>query len=146
MRDNLLFFGFSEASSADERRTENCTQKVLDFCVDTLKIENARTDIEIERANRVGRFHHQKNRPIVVRFSHFPDKSLIKSKAFAELKNSGYRVSEQLAKAIQDKRKQLIPMMIQAKQYGKTAFLSYDKLIINSTSFTVEQVHRAGYS
>lgn len=146
MRDNLLFFGFPEASSVDERRTENCTQKILDFCVDTLKIENARTDIKIERAHRVGRFLQQKNRPIVVRFNHFPDKTLIKSKAFAELKNSGYRVSEQFPKAIQDKRKQLIPVMIQAKQDGKTAFLSYDKLIINGTSFTVENVHRAGYS
>lgn len=146
MRDNLLFFGFSEPATFDERRSEDCARKILNFCAETLKIENAHSEIKIERAHRVGKYVSQKSRPIVVKFNHYPDKTKIKSKAFTELKDSNYRVSEQFPKAIQDRRKQLIPVMVKAKQDGKNAHLSYDKLIINGSTFTVENVHTAGYS
>jgi len=70
-------------------------------------------------------------------FNHFPDKQLIKHK-FRDIDNqssssdpSRIRCSEHFPPVIQEHRKKLIPAMIKAKQEGRTAYLSYDKLFIN---------------
>jgi hypothetical protein len=38
----------------------------------------------------------------------------------------------------------LIPTLIKAKEDGKKAYLSYDKLYINNKMFTIENVTSAG--
>lgn len=147
MRDNLLFFGFDEKKSVEERKAENCAETILNFCKDDLKILDAVTSIKIERAHRVGKYDNSKTRPIVVKFSHYPDKLKIKQRVFRDLPpESSYRVSDQFPKAIQDRRKLLIPTLIKAREDNKTASLSYDKLIINGKSYTVDTVASAGYS
>ncbi|XP_053406562.1 uncharacterized protein LOC128559296 [Mercenaria mercenaria] len=166
MRDNLLFFGFDECKTPQERNAENCTDLILDYCKETLKIPDAQAAIKIERAHRLGyRYDRNKTRPIVVKFNHYPDKVLVKQKAhealqsFLSAKNASsnqtgasasptrpkIRVSEKFPKIIQDRRKALIPILVKAKEGGKKAYLSYDKLYIN-TMYTVENVASAGYS
>lgn len=170
MRDNLLFFGFVEGRTDEDRRSENCTQMVLDYCQNTLQMEDARTNVKIERAHRLGnRYEINKPRPIVVKFSHYPDKQLVKQKS-RELSQANrnaqvgdragsqdnervdrptgpqIRVSDQFPKVIQDRRKVLVPAMIKAKQAGKTAYLSYDKLYIDRKSYTGETVSTSGFS
>ncbi|KAH3787220.1 hypothetical protein DPMN_165340 [Dreissena polymorpha] len=91
-------------------------------------------------------------------FSHFPDKELIKQKC-REMSNNDQntfssgtsgtphiRCSDQFPPAIQERRRKLIPTMIKARQDGKTAYISYDKLIINGQAITVDTVSLAGYS
>lgn len=56
------------------------------------------------------------------------------------------RVSEQFPKIIQERRRVLIPAMIKAKNDGKPAYISYDKLFINNKMYTVENVANSGYS
>jgi len=85
MRDNLLFFGFDECDSVENRKTENCTEKILNFCSDTLEITDAQTTIKIERAHRIGQYNHDKKRPIVVKFNHYPDKLTVKQQAAEKL-------------------------------------------------------------
>lgn len=149
MRDNLLFFGFAEPPSAEERRSENCTQTFHKYCEKELNIPDASSAIKIERAHRIGRYDSSKPRPIVVKFNHYPDKLLVKQKCSDLQRNSEtrsqIRVSEQFPKLIQDKRRQLIPVLIKAKQDGKTAYLSYDKLFINNKMFTVDTLPQSGY-
>ncbi|XP_060585205.1 uncharacterized protein LOC132741129 [Ruditapes philippinarum] len=172
MRDNLLFFGFEEGKTPDDRRTENCTKLILDFLSNSLKIPEAHVAIKIERAHRLGyKYEIGKSRPIVVKFNHYPDKLLVKqlshefNQSFGKGKsdenstgennstNNSYhvqrpkiRVSEQYPKIIQDRRKMLIPTLIKAKEDGKKAYLSYDKLYINNKMFTTENVSSAGYN
>ncbi|KAH3876593.1 hypothetical protein DPMN_000440 [Dreissena polymorpha] len=75
-------------------------------------------------------------RPIVVKFNYFGDKETVKSAAREKLKNSNFRVSDQLPKQIQDRRKKLLPYMIEAKRQGKQANLSYDALYIDRVKYT----------
>ena len=126
MRDNLLFMGFPECDSFEDRKNENCVKMVHDFCRDRLKISDAHDSVKIERAHRLGRYTRNKSRPIIVKFNHFPDKMLIKSRAFEELKGTSFRVAEEYPKVIQDRRKVLGETMKRAREAGRTASLSYD--------------------
>ena len=109
MRDNLLFFGFAEPQTPDDRRSENCAESIHNYC------PNASANIKLERAHRIGRYEHAKIRPIVVKFNHYPDKVSVKQKCLESQNANGenqrpqIRVSEQYPKVIQDKKKQLIP-------------------------------------
>jgi hypothetical protein len=129
MRENLLFFGFSEENTLDERKNEDCKSKVLNFCADTLEIENAHS-IKIDRIHRLGKFIAGKNRPIVAKFHDPPVKLTVKDKAFEKLHHTDYRVSDQFPKAIQERRRRLIPELQKKRQEGYDAVLSYDKLVI----------------
>ena len=144
MRDNLIFFSFEECRTFDERMNENCIDKILSFCEKELNLENIHNSVKLERAHRVGKFTAAKNRPIVVKFNSYQDKLSVKKRAFDQLKDSQFRVSEQFPKVIQERRKTLIPHLIKAKQEGKKAVLSYDKLYIDNQLFkpTNVQVNR----
>jgi hypothetical protein len=51
MRDNLLFFDFTECETATERKGENCEKKILDFCTDALGFADAHNTLKIESEN-----------------------------------------------------------------------------------------------
>ena len=138
MRDNLLFFNFDELPTPSARSEENCVAKILDFCINHLNIPDARESIKIDRANRIGIYDNTKKRPILVKFNCFQDKTSIKQCAYTSLKNSHYRVSDQYPKAIQNRRRALIPHLINARDSNKRAVLSYDKLYIDGDLFTGE--------
>ena len=162
MRNNLLFFGFPERSTAEDRRSEDCVKLLLDTFRDTLGMQDAHVNIKIERAHRIGKYDSSKKRPVVAMFNHFPDKLTVKQK-FRDLappddtsneaassetgnRSSGIRCSEQFPPVIQERRKSLIPAMIKAREDGKTAHLSYDKLFINNKMYTVDTVRTSGYA
>lgn len=160
MRSNLLFFGFPEKNTLEDRKSENCAKMILDYCEASLKIPNAHNSIKVERAHRLSpKYDMNKTRPIVVAFNHYPDKMMIKQKANELFKQNppissddtlhpytNIRVSEQFPKVIQDRRKLLIPAMIKAKQDGKSAYISVDKLYINNKMYTVDTVSTSGYT
>jgi hypothetical protein len=129
MRDNLLFFGLSEKNSADERKSENCRERIVEFFTDILALENAE-NIKLDRVHRIGKYTPGKNRPIVAKFNYFPDKLTVKNAAFDKLQNTDYRVGDQFPRAVQEKRRRLIPELIKAREEGKDAVLVYDKLVI----------------
>ena len=99
---------------------------------------DARETIKIDRAHRIGIYDNTKKRPIVAKFNFFQDKATIKQSAYTALKNSPYRVSDQFPKAIQDRRRALIPHLIKARESNKKAVLSYDKLYIDGRLFRGE--------
>ena len=135
MRDNLIFFNFKEPHTADERRAEDCTKIIVDFCENTLRIPDVRTSVKIDRAHRLGSYINGKHRPIVAKFNYYQDKVSIKRAAHDKREATDIRVSDQYPKAIQDRRKLLIPELIKAKQEGKTAVLNYDKLFIDGRRY-----------
>ena len=134
MRDSLLFFGFDECNTFEDRREENCVHTIMNFCETTLNLPNVRDTLKIDRAHRIGPYNKDKTRPIVAKFNFFQDKVVIKRRAFDVLdrSTSKYRISDQFPKAIQDRRKTLIPALIKAKSENKKAVLSYDKLYIDN--------------
>jgi len=84
MRDNLLFHKISE------EKGENCEQKVLNFLKHTLKIER------LQRAHRVRPYIADKTRPIVAKFSDFPDREkVLRAARKAREEGTNHGVSEQ---------------------------------------------------
>lgn len=144
MRDNLLFFGLGEYTTEAERQKENCMEKVLTFCSDVLQIENASQMIKLDRAHRIGGFTEGKKRPIVAKFNYHQDKLTVKQKAYEVLKGSPFRVSDQFPRVIQERRKELYPMLVQARRENKRAFLSYDTLHINGQKIKAPSVSGTG--
>ena len=61
MRNNLLFYNLAERQ--ENRRNENCEEKVLQFCEVELEMSNARNQLAIERAHRIGEYKPAKTRP-----------------------------------------------------------------------------------
>jgi hypothetical protein len=129
MRDNLLFFGVSELNTIDERRNENCHERIMTLFKDNLLIENPE-NIKIDRIHRIGKFIAGKTRPIVAKFNYYQDKLMVKNAAFEKLKYTDYRISDQFPRAIQEKRRQLIPELITAREEGNDAVIIYDKLVV----------------
>jgi len=60
-------------------------------------------------------------------------KSALKS---VNLRDTNYNVSEQYPQEVKDRRKQLIPIMLQARKEGKAAVLVRDKLYINNKLYS----------
>ncbi|XP_053385832.1 uncharacterized protein LOC128550585 [Mercenaria mercenaria] len=134
MRDNLLFFGFAEEKSIEGRKSEDCRGKVLTLCRDTLAMDDV-DSIKLPRVHRIGKYTAGKVRPIVPNFLYTPDKVAVKQAAFERLKDNDYRVSDQYPRAIQEKRRQLIPDLKKARADGYDAIISYDKLLIRGRKF-----------
>lgn len=115
---------------------EDCASKVLEFCETVLKIDNARNRIQIDRAHRMGNKVPGKIRAIVVKFKETKSKMIVKEALRTiNLKESPFGVFDQYPKAIQERRKALIPVMLQARRAGKSAFLVRDKLYVNNRPY-----------
>ncbi|XP_062616738.1 uncharacterized protein LOC134278435 [Saccostrea cucullata] len=132
MRDNLLFYNIKEPSG-DE--TEDCVSIIQDICSSVLEIEGK---VDIERAHRIGRKVTGKIRPVVVKFTRFPQKELVRKNAF-KLKESELSISEQFPKEIQERRKKLLPVLKKAKDDKKKASLVKDKLYIEGKLYRQDQ-------
>jgi len=122
MRDNLLFHNLPE------EKEENCEQKVLKFIKEKLNIEER--EVRLQRAHRIGPFNPSKTRPIVAKFSDYPVRENVR-RAARKLKGTNFGISEQYPKEVVEKRRQLVPIMLQARKDGKEAYLNVDKLYIN---------------
>ena len=126
----------TQMSYANAAAGEDCKAKVHEFCEKILKIPNARTRIYIDRAHRVGAYKPNRPRAIVVKFQDTESKMLVKGALKANnLKDSPYGVFEQYPQMVQERRRALIPVMVEARKAGKTAYLVRDKLYINHRLF-----------
>lgn len=131
MRDNLIFYKIRE------EKDENCENKILDFIENQMHIDNAKTEIKLHRAHRIGTYDGTKTRPIVAKFAYYPDRERVR-KAGKELKGSMYGVSEQFPPEIMETRRQLIPELKKARKEGKEAYIKIDKLYINKRLYNPE--------
>ena len=132
MRDNLIFYRIPEQR---EETGYDCVQKILTFIEDNLKIQNARTEIKLHRAHRMGRFNPSKIRPINSQKSaFFPDREKIRKSA-GLLKNINFGISQQFQKEIMDTRKKLVPIMKAARGNGQDVYIVVDKLYIDKVLY-----------
>jgi hypothetical protein len=139
MRDNLMFFNLPEPDKEEDeegehgtspaRREEDCTQTILKFCTEQLKMEDAGT-IRLDRAHRVGARKMGSIRPIVARFNYYQDRERVR-KAAKNLQGTKYGISEQYPREIQERRRILIDIKKQESAKGKKCALSVDKLYVD---------------
>lgn len=132
MRDNLMFYKIPE----ERNETDNdCVEKVLDLIENDLEIPNAKTEIKLHRAHRVGRYNPTKIRPIVAKFVYYPDREKVRRNA-NKLKDKNRGIGQQFPKEIMEKRKKLVPIMKKAREDGQEAYISVDKLYIDKKLYT----------
>lgn len=124
MRDNLVFYNIPE------EKDEDCAQTILGFIEEEMKVKDARREIKLHRAHRMGQYSTNKLRPIVAKFTYFPDREKVR-KAANVLGGTKFGVSQQFPKEVQEKRRTLVPIMKKAKADGKEAYIVVDKLFIN---------------
>lgn len=127
MRDNLLFYRIPEARDESDA---DCVDKVLNLIEETMGIQNAKQEIKLHRAHRIGKYNPTKVRPIVAKFAYFPDREKVRMSA-GKLKDTNYGISQQFPKEVMDKRRELVPIMKQARANGKDAYIVVDRLYIN---------------
>ena len=97
----------------------------MDFLENTLKIEDTKS-IQIEKAYRFGK---RKNglRPIVVKFTHFKDRTAVKNSS-NRLQNTQYGINPHYPREMVERRNKLVPIMLNERKNGKTAYIVGDKL------------------
>lgn len=100
------------------------------MCGYNLEVEN----VKIENAYRTGKRGVGKKRPIIAIFQSQKERDTVQKSSF-KLKGTSYGIAQQYPKEIVDRRKRLVPVMTRAKQEDKTAFMRYDKLIIDGEEY-----------
>lgn len=101
-----------------------------------LKIPDPESKFDIDVAHRIGERQVGKIRPIVAKFVRREHKDTMKQTAQkCNLRDSPFNVAEQLPKVVQERRKLLIPKMVQFRSEGKRATLTRDKLFVGGAEY-----------
>lgn len=131
MKDNLLFGGIPE--QVGEEDTE---QVVKDFIRKELDIES---DIKFSVVHRLRPRTDRKPRTIVAKFESRKDREMVLKSVPAKLRDKHeFNVNEQFPAEINNRRRELIPVMKEAKRHGKRATLKADKLYIDGRLYTTQ--------
>lgn len=117
---NLIFFGVKE------EKTEG---SLIDYVIKTIEkdTEISVQPFEINKAVRLGQ-NSGKTRPLLVSFTTTWKRNLIfrcKNKF-----SSGIYIKEDFSKETLEKRKELVPVMLEERKKGNIAYIKKDKLIV----------------
>ena len=133
-RNNLCFDGIPEDKNETWMTTEHKIKQVL---TDHLDVKTE--DFSIERAHRVGKVKSQadyKPRTVIAKFLSYKTREQVLNKKKL-LKGKNIFIREDFSDKIQEKRRELIPQMYEARRNNMIAFLRYDKLITRPRMPTV---------
>ena len=111
--------------------------KIKQVLTDHLDIKTE--DFSIERAHRVGKVKSQadyKPRTVIAKFLSYKTREQVLNKKKL-LKGKNIYIREDFSDKIQEKRRELIPQMYEARRNNMIAFLRYDKLITRPRMPTV---------
>ncbi|XP_052793207.1 uncharacterized protein LOC128227051 [Mya arenaria] len=129
MRNNLIFGNIPESPTGEI--PENCEEIVKNFIREKLKIaSNLVEKLSFERVHRMGQREAGRNQKIVAKFSLYKERELVR-REWKVLDGTGYFIHEQFPKEVIEKRKMLVPKLIEAKKEGKLAWISFDTLYID---------------
>ncbi|CAG2199419.1 unnamed protein product [Mytilus edulis] len=134
MRDNLIFKGIYD----DHDPTENTEETVKDFIKTELGLESK--DINFHVVHRLRPRQDRGPRNILAKFERRKDRNRVLEAAKKELKQKPqYYVHEQFPVEIIERRRELIPILKDAREKGHEAVLVEDKLFINKRRFDPRQ-------
>ena len=138
-RENLKFEGIPELpkSSGQQNATskEDTKEVLVNFMENVLGIEDAK-DMEFQRVHRIGKPKSEignGSRTIIARFLRFSDRERV-FKCGHKLKDTSYKMYEDIPKELYDLRKAQMYKLKKARQEGKRANFSKsepDKLYID---------------
>ena len=144
MRDNLIFTGISEPQNENQNEfeieapeTEDVEQTLRDFLKEEMQISRYIGFHRVHRLNSTDRSGRNDGpKPIIAKFERFSDREYVRSQAPKTLIGKPFGVREQYPKVIEDKRRQLYPIM---KKYRKDknnkVRLVRDRLYINENEY-----------
>ena len=131
MKNNLIFTGLE-----GEYPEEGIEEKLRDFLFYELNIGQK---IEFGNVHRFGRYIRGKSRPVVARFLYYNDLQLVKSRAYM-LRGSSFGIREQFPASVEDKRKDLYPLMKKLRDDKQNAKLVRDKLYVRGKLQNAEDI------
>ena len=134
--NNLILYGIKESEKSSHTLMETVKNKFRDDL--NIFVE----DRDINMIYRIGKtdLKKEKIRPILISFvNNWKRSDIMKNKN--KLKNNVY-ASEDYPKEILDRRRELLPKLIEEKKKGNYAVLNYDKLIIKEGRPAIEKRKR----
>ena len=145
-RNNLRIVGVKGRYDENWDQTELRVREVLD---EKLQMTN-HNEIEIERAHRL-KGRDKETCPIIVKFSRYKDRCAVLQRARECLdKGSSVLVHEDFSDRVRKCRRELGKRLVEARNNGAYAIISYDKLIIENEVYVFDdsanQIVRVGYS
>ena len=127
-RNNVRIEGVKERPGETWMETEEALRRLMERDL-KLPPEQVRA-MHIERAHRTGGAPTAgRDRTLIAKFAYFKDKEAIQQAARA-MKPQGLYVNEDYSQRVLAKRRELLPKMREARERGKIAYLSFDKLVI----------------
>ena len=141
LKDTLIVGGITEDENETEQALREKLQRLMKYSLemDSTTVEQMQF-IEIRRLGNNRRPNSQ--RKILVKFASVQDREKVK-KLKDKLKDSDEFIHELFPKEVVDERKRLIPHMLRARQDGKEAWISYNKLYVNREIVTCYPPHSA---
>ena len=130
MKNNLIFTGLE-----GEHPDEDTEYKLRRFIYNELRIDHR---IDFGNVHRFGRRTGGKPRPIVAKFLHHKDLRLCLNRA-NNLRGTQFGISEQFPSEVEDRRKQLYPVMRQLRQQGNRVKLVRDRLFVNGRPYDEDE-------
>ena len=129
-RHNLIFFNVEENSLDPEMKVRRILQ--------SMGIADA-NDVVFDDLHRLGPLIRNKTRPIIFRLVRLSDRNRI-WEARRKLKTTKYIISEDFPESYQKQRSFLKPVLSLAKSKGLKATLIANKILIESKSYSVDQI------
>lgn len=136
MRENLIFYGLPETTSADSQpTTENCEKLVKELITSKLQLDA--TPMVLDRAHRLGGNRARKPRPIVVKFHRYSDREAVRLKSHEDaiktsLRGSNLGVGIQSPQQYRDARKAFAEHVKREEERGQRARVIGNKLYVNN--------------
>ena len=153
-KSNVLMKGFMENSQGQESRFD-CKKKVLSMLCDAgidlppMAIELAVRIGENTSNNRARRNRSKPvDRPMLVRFLHIEDRDNVLIRRDLVYNKCGIQIDEDFPPDIQDKRRELRPLMLSINNKRVNGRIKYrasiweDKLIVNGKQYSVETLDK----
>ena len=134
-RNNLRFYGIPGMIN---EQWSVCEDKIRSFIKDELHLPDMES-VGIERAHRV-KGRESTACPIIVKFSHFKDCSIILQKSkelFAG--RSVYSVQPDFTDRVKARRRELGKIMVKERGKGNYSAIQFDKLIVNDSIFKYDE-------
>ena len=142
-KDNLIIRGIDEQKNETEQL---CVDAVKMFFKEQLKLdEGAISAMKFVRCHRIGLTNNDNrtsSRNIIVRFMDFKDRKAVFSAGFGLKNNKKYSVFEDYPGKIGYRRRKMYPIYSHAKKIdGLNVSLKADRLIVNNTTYTVDNIN-----
>ena len=126
-RNNLRMDGVRERPGDTWAETEEAVRRTLQ---EQLKLPAQQVAaMPIERAHRTGTATEHRDRTIVIKFTSFKDRDTVLRAARTTRPRDIY-VNEDYSQRVMARRKELLPEMRAARERGKIAYISFDKLVV----------------